>query len=187
MVLLLRALRNTTYYEESGLGVARGPGAGLAREEVVLGRILYKLRLIMDMNAHPVWGVELSPRDTARVGTEQVGQGLYTAIASFFNSDCNPNTLRINMGRRMFLVAARNIRKGEEITDNYCTHFSDMPGAERREWIEVRTVDTCNITTVMLTTAPCFRRLSSSAAAARRARRSGPPTSASPRTGPRRR
>ena len=142
VVLLLRALRNTTYYEESGLGVARGPGAGLAREEVVLGRILYKLRLIMDMNAHPVWGVELSPRDTARVGTEQVGQGLYTAIASFFNSDCNPNTLRINMGRRMFLVAARNIRKGEEITDNYCTHFSDMPGAERREWIEVRTVDT---------------------------------------------
>ena len=42
-----------------------------------------------------------------------LGGGFYSAIASYFNSDCNPNTVRINMGREMFLVATRNIRKGE--------------------------------------------------------------------------
>ena len=102
-----------------------------------MGRLLYKIRLIKDMNAHPIWGVELDPKDITNVGTEQIGQGLFTAIASFFNSDCNPNTIRINLGKKMFLVAGKNIRKGEEITDNYCIHFSDMPAMERREWIEV--------------------------------------------------
>ena len=42
-----------------------------------------------------------------------LGGGFYSAIASYFNSDCNPNTVRINLGREMFLVATRNIRKGE--------------------------------------------------------------------------
>ena len=65
------------------------------------------------------------------------GGGLYTAIASYFNSDCNPNTIRINMGKKMFLVASKNIRKGEEITDNYCMHFSDMSAKARKEWMEV--------------------------------------------------
>ena len=113
----------------------------LSKEEVVMGRLLHKIRLIKDMNAHPIWGVELNPRDPTNVGTENIGQGLYTAIASFFNSDCNPNTIRINMGTQMFLVASKNIRKGEEITDNYCIHFSDVPAAERRGWIEVESRD----------------------------------------------
>ena len=43
-----------------------------------------------------------------------LGGGFYSAIASYFNSDCNPNTVRINMGREMFLVATTNIRKGEK-------------------------------------------------------------------------
>ena len=134
VVLLLRALRDTTWYEESGLAGEQG---GLTREEVIMGRLLHKKRLINDMNAHAIWGVELNPRDPTKIGTENIGQGLYTAIASFFNHDCNPNTIRINMGTQMFLVAAKNIRKGEEITDNYCIHFSDMPASGRRGWIEV--------------------------------------------------
>ena len=35
------------------------------------------------------------------------------------------------------LVASRNIRRGEEITDNYCAHFSDMSAETRRDWIQV--------------------------------------------------
>ena len=37
----------------------------------------------------------------------------------------------------MLLVASKNIRKGEEISDNYCIHFSDMKAAERKEWLQV--------------------------------------------------
>ena len=140
VVLLLRALRTTSWYQDSDISASTSSSGPLCREELVMGRLLYKFRLIKDMNAHPVWGVELNPKDPSQVGTEKVGQGLYTAIASYFNSDCNPNTLRLNIGRQMFLVASKNIRKGEEITDNYCIHFSDMEGAERREWMMVSAV-----------------------------------------------
>ena len=37
----------------------------------------------------------------------------------------------------MLLIASKNIRKGEEISDNYCIHFSDMKARERREWLEI--------------------------------------------------
>ena len=92
VVLLLRALRATSYYQEAGLKVdTSGP---LTKEELIIGKLMYKIRLIKDMNAHPIWGVDLTPKDMKSVGTEQVGQGLFTAIASYFNSDCNPNTIR---------------------------------------------------------------------------------------------
>jgi len=140
-VLLLRTLRKTTYFKDSDIDVeAEGP---LSKEELLIGRLLYRIRLIKDMNAHPIWGIEMNPRDLTQVGTEQIGGGLYTAIASYFNSDCNPNTIRINMGKKMFLVASKNIRKGEEITDNYCIHFSDMGAKSRREWMEENFLFSC--------------------------------------------
>ena len=47
------------------------------------------------------------------------------------------DVVRVNIGKKMLLVASKNIRKGEEISDNYCIHFSDMKARERREWLEV--------------------------------------------------
>jgi len=134
VVLLLRALRNTSFYADSQIKIEKE--GNLSKEEITIGKLLFKIRQIKDMNAHPVWGVELNPKDPENIGTEQIGQGLYTAIASYFNSACNPNTIRINQGKKMFLVAARNIRKGEEITDNYSIHFSDMVADQRRPWME---------------------------------------------------
>ena len=80
------------------------------------------------------------------------GGGFYSAIASYFNSDCNPNTVRINMGRKMFLVATRNIKKGksylrillsplfslgEEVTENYCAVFSELGVSARKQFLRV--------------------------------------------------
>ena len=92
VVLLLRALRSTSYYQEAGLKL--DTSGAFTKEEIIIGKLMYKIRLIKDMNAHPIWGVDLNPKDMKNIGTEQVGQGLYTAIASYFNSDCNPNTIR---------------------------------------------------------------------------------------------
>ena len=33
-----------------------------------------RLRLVQDMNAHPVWGVEPDPRDCSRVATHNIGE-----------------------------------------------------------------------------------------------------------------
>jgi hypothetical protein len=40
------------------------------------------------------------------------GAGMYTGIGSYFNSDCNPNTIRVNIGKKMLLIASKNIKKG---------------------------------------------------------------------------
>ena len=41
-----------------------------------------------------------------------LGAGMYTGIGSYFNSDCNPNTIRVNIGKKMLLIASKNIKKG---------------------------------------------------------------------------
>ena len=65
------------------------------------------------------------------------GGGLYSGIGSYFNSDCNPNTVRINLGRKMFLVTSRNIKKGEEVTDNYCAVYSELGYGNRKHFLKV--------------------------------------------------
>ena len=64
------------------------------------------------------------------------GKGLFTAVASYFNSDCNPNTMRVNVGSTMLLIACRDIKKGDEISDNYCIHFSEMGVNNRTGWLQ---------------------------------------------------
>jgi len=130
---LLRCLRKTTYYQDEGVVIENNER--LTKEEVVIGKIMYRLRLINTMNAHPIWGVERSTRDRSEVGIENIGGGIFTAIASYFNSDCNPNTMRVNVGSKMLLIACRDINKGEEISDNYCIHFSEMGVKDRTGWI----------------------------------------------------
>jgi len=130
-IFLLRSLRKTSYYTDSGLET---PSGKLSSEEIILGKLIYKLRLIQDMNSHPVWGVAKNQKD--KIGSDHIGAGLYSAIGSYFNSDCNPNTFRINIGRKMLLIAAKNIKKGEEVMDNYCIHFSELPKHIRHPWIK---------------------------------------------------
>ena len=135
-VLLLRTLRNTSYWTDSGLAVPGSDIDPFTPSELIIGRVLLRLALVRDMNSHPVWGVEGGEGED--IATQQLGSGLYTALASYFNSACNPNTVRLNLGREMVLVAARDIQQGEEITDNYCIHYSDLPAGERRQWFRVR-------------------------------------------------
>jgi len=142
-ILLLRLLRGSDYYSSAGIEVPTTSSGPFKEEELVMGKLLYRLRLVQDMNAHPIWGVEPDPRDCSRVATHNIGGGFYSAIASYFNSDCNPNTVRINMGRKMFLVATRNIKKGEEVTDNYCAVFSELGVSARKQFLRENFLFSC--------------------------------------------
>jgi len=46
---------------------------------------------------------------------------MYTGIGSYFNSDCNPNTIRVNIGKKMLLIASKNIKKGRI---NFCCYLN---------------------------------------------------------------
>ena len=49
----------------------------LTKEEIVIGKIMYRLMLINTMNAHPIWGVERSTKDRSEVGIENIGMRHY--------------------------------------------------------------------------------------------------------------
>lgn len=46
-------------------------------------------------------------------------------IGDFLNHSCNPNSGIIKTGSKLFLIAVRNIKRGEEITMDYSTIIAD--------------------------------------------------------------
>ena len=72
MSFLLRCLRKTTYYQDGGVVIENNEKT-LTKEEIVIGKIMYRLKLINNMNAHPIWGVERSTKDRSEMGIENIG------------------------------------------------------------------------------------------------------------------
>ena len=127
---------------------------------MIIGKLILKLRLISEANLYPVWGVE--DEDGGQVGIESIGSGIYPGIGSYLNSSCNPNTIRVNKGQEVVVVAAKNIAKDEEITDNYCIHYSELPTQERREWLRETFQFSCSCT-ACLQSWPVFDQLQAGA------------------------
>ena len=44
--------------------------------------------------------------------------------------------MRLNVGRVNYLVTSRTVRAGQEVTDIYSMHFSEIPRTRRRDWLE---------------------------------------------------
>ena len=59
----------------------------------------------------------------------QIGKDAYLGSSGgyddFFNHSCNPNSGVQVMGKRAFLIAIKNIRKGKEITFDYSTTIDE--------------------------------------------------------------
>jgi SET domain-containing protein len=59
----------------------------------------------------------------------QVGKDEYMGPSGdfddFFNHSCNPNSGLKNIGKRLILIAIKNIKKGEEITWDYSTTMDE--------------------------------------------------------------
>ena len=64
-------------------------------------------------------------------------------IGSLFNHSCDPNTSRINVGSATVLVATRTIAAGEEVSDIYSMHHSEIPQRQRGGWLEKNFFFTC--------------------------------------------
>ena len=133
VVFHLRSLRKTDYYSKHNLKIKTKTNEFL-EEELLIGKLIFKLRLISEANLYPVWGVE--EEGAGQVAIENIGSGIFPSIGSCLNSSCSPNTIRVNRGHKVLVVAAQDIAKGEEITDNYCIHYSELPVEERKEWLK---------------------------------------------------
>ena len=61
---------------------------------------------------------------------------MYPVIGSYFNHSCSPNTVRLNVGKINYLVTSRTVLPGEELTDIYSMHFTEIKRERRRTWLQ---------------------------------------------------
>jgi len=127
-IFLVRCVIRSKYFGNAA------QSTNLTDDQILIGRLIYQLRLISESNCYPLWGVEVD--ESGQAGLENIGSGIYPGIGSYINSVCDPNTLRCNVGNTVIIIAARDIKEGEEITDNYCIHYSELPSHERSSWLQ---------------------------------------------------
>ena len=97
---------------------------------------------IQDVNTHEVLALDES--DRSQVGLVKVGNAINLNVGSVINHSCNPNTCRVNAnGGELVLIATENISKGQEITDIYAMHYSEIPKEKRRNWLRDMFFFTC--------------------------------------------
>ncbi|CAF0717739.1 unnamed protein product [Brachionus calyciflorus] len=98
------------------------------------GLILRHLQAI-SCNAHEVSELKLSDAKKnamASSSAEAIGAGIY-AILSLFNHSCDPHVTRNFRGSKCQVRALQNIKKGEEIYDNYGVLYAVNDIKERHE------------------------------------------------------
>ena len=107
----------------------------MTEDEKFFALVLAEIFMIQDSNSHPVFRLDLATSQNNEVGLETIGSGVFPVIGSYFNHSCDPNTVRINVGKVNYLLTSRTIQAGEEVTDIYSMHFSEIHRERRREWL----------------------------------------------------
>ena len=110
----------------------------MTEEEVFIGMILAHFLAVIECNSHFICQLskehfhlkDLPDILKRNFQPEEIGCGINTTLA-FFNHSCNPNTIKIQKENKTFIIATEDIRKGNEVFDNYGCVFYSMNKSER--------------------------------------------------------
>jgi len=123
--VLIRFLQETNYFSKPC-----SSDENLTREEVLVGRIIYQLQAVIKYNQHALYQVEKKIEAGKNLNLVDSGTAVYPTLL-LFNHSCAPNTLRINRGNKVYVIAKSEILPGEEISDCYGIHHLNMAREER--------------------------------------------------------
>lgn len=134
-VYLLKILQKMGYFETE-----KENESTLTEEEVYIGMLLAHFLAVIECNSHLICHLSKEHFNITTLPDilkknfqpEEIGCGINTTLA-FFNHSCNPNTIKIQKGNKTSLVATENIKKGEEIFDNYGYIFYSSDKISRNE------------------------------------------------------
>lgn len=127
-VILLRFLREMNYFSNT----SKTTSDDLSPEEQFIGRLLHKFQCGMKYNQHGIYQTETNVEVGKKLPLVSSGIGVYPTLL-FFNHSCSPNTLRINDGNMVYVIAKEVIKAGEEVSDCYGIHHLSIPRKERQE------------------------------------------------------
>ena len=130
---LLKILQSMNYFD-----LEKKTESSLTEEEVYIGMLLSRFVAVAESNSHLICQ---APNESQNIKSlpellqlnfepQQIGFGINSTLA-FFNHSCNPNTVKIQRGKKTFLIASQNIKKGDEIFDNYGSLFYTTEKVQR--------------------------------------------------------
>ncbi|XP_072746253.1 SET and MYND domain-containing protein 4 isoform X2 [Anoplolepis gracilipes] len=141
---LFRLLRTGAYLPES-IKTADTADSKLSDEELFIAELLLHNLQLLQFNSHEISElIKLKKEKTlAKAKSIFIGGGVYPTVA-MLNHSCNPGVVRYFIGTTMVVRAARTIRTGEEISENYGPIFTTTPETERKRRLRVQYWFDCN-------------------------------------------
>jgi len=120
-------------------------GVQMSRDELHVAQIMFHIQEGIQYNLHTVDELESGNvcSGLSAPQVKEVGTSIYPTLL-LLNHSCEPNTVRLCInGTQELMVAKRNIKKGEEVSDNYGIHHISMPQEDRRETLHQGFAFTC--------------------------------------------
>lgn len=141
---LFRLLKTGEYLPES-MKTADTADSRLSEEELFIAELLLHNLQLLQFNSHEISEL-VRPKEEktlAKAKSIFIGGGVYPTVA-MLNHSCNPGVIRYFIGTTMIVRAARTIRAGEEISENYGPIFTTTPENERKRRLRVQYWFDCN-------------------------------------------
>ena len=135
-VFLTRCLQRCGYFDEN-----KTTGDPEVDVTYIGGLILSHLQLL-PCNAHEISELQLDRNAVATSVSVEIGAGIYSTL-SLFNHSCDPAVVRHMYAQTCVSRAIKTIYAGEEVADNYGTHFALQVKAERQEKLNSQYFFTC--------------------------------------------
>jgi len=137
-LLFIRCLQKADYFGEN-----QSNDMSIGPTELLVGGFMSHVMEVASMNSHEVGVVECPASAPWITGqTRPVGVALEPSLV-LLNHSCDPSMIRVNVGAATVAFAARNIARGEEITDCYSHPFDVTPMAERQQYLDEKYKFTC--------------------------------------------
>jgi len=99
--------------------------------------MLYQYISAARYNAHEIDMNSKKNGTYDQVDVLSIGSALYP-ILPLLNHSCNANTIRFNIGKKVVLIASRDIRKGEKVTDSYGKTFLQADKQSRQQYFKAK-------------------------------------------------
>jgi len=125
-VMLMRCMKKYGYFGDDAKDEV------LTEDECFVGTILSHFLEVNQFNAHEVAQFEMVARNKEE-GSKSVyiGAACYPTLA-MFNHSCDPSIIRFYIEDYVCVQTIKNIRKGEEICENYGPIFFHSPRDDRQ-------------------------------------------------------
>ncbi|XP_046968882.1 SET and MYND domain-containing protein 4 [Vanessa cardui] len=156
-IFLLKVLELSGYFEgkhrekEIGLNEIKALEIGETYSEdiALFGSLILKNLQILQFNAHEVFELHCPKPKVGQYIIKHDGKSTFLAGAVFptlalFNHSCDPGVVRYFCGPYVVVRAVKNIKKGQEVAENYGPIFTTVPKQKRQAELKEQYWFDCN-------------------------------------------